>query len=210
MARGKFLIVGLALLPMLHPALAQDARPAPDDAAIQTMQKQFAEAYNRKDADAMANFFSEKGFRITPTGIFQGRDAIRRDLQNALSLGLHDYSVRRTISRKEGSLVFDVGEWQAKLGDRPFHGYYSALVVDEGGQVKILEETVNGAPALGRTVGRSGGSVSDRLAIFLDESADRRGEQVEHGFRRTAQPGSLRRLDDGTVNQDGMCHHEIE
>jgi hypothetical protein len=91
----------------------------------------------------MANFFSEKGFRITPTGIFQGRDAIRRDLQNALSLGLHDYSVRRTISRREGNLVFDVGEWQAKLGDRPFHGYYSALVVDEGGQVKILEETVN-------------------------------------------------------------------
>lgn len=143
MARGKFLIAGVALFPMLHPVWAQDARPAPDDAAIETMQKQFAEAYNRKDADAMANFFVENGFRITPTGIFQGRAAIRGDLQNALSLGLHDYSVRRTNSRRKGNLVFDVGEWQAKLGDRPFHGYYSALVVDEGGAVKILEETVN-------------------------------------------------------------------
>jgi hypothetical protein len=33
-------------------------------------------------------------------------------------------------------------EWQAKLGDRPFHGYYSAILVREGNQAKIMEETV--------------------------------------------------------------------
>lgn len=135
--------VAVVWLQLLDPVSAQDARPAPDDAAILTMQKQFAEAYNRKDADAMANFFSTNGIRITPNGVFQGRDAIRGDLQNALELGLHEYSVRRTISRRAGNLVFDAGEWQAKLGDRPFHGYYSALVIDENGAVRILEETVN-------------------------------------------------------------------
>ena len=41
-------------------------------------QKDFAAAYNRGDVDAMAAAFTEKAVRVTPSGIFQGRDAIRR------------------------------------------------------------------------------------------------------------------------------------
>jgi hypothetical protein len=40
-------------------------------------------------------------------------------------------------------MVFNAGEWQAKLGDQQFRGYYSALLVREGDKVKIFEETVN-------------------------------------------------------------------
>ena len=58
-------------------ATAQD-RWVSDDQYTE-MQKNFAEAYNRKDADAMAAAFAEDGIRVTPSGIFQGRDAIRRD-----------------------------------------------------------------------------------------------------------------------------------
>jgi hypothetical protein len=90
----------------------------------------------------MATAFTEKAVRVTPSGIFQGRDAIRRGFQGALKLGLHDYSVRRVISRSEGSFTFNAGEWQAELGDQPFHGYYTAIVVQDGGQTKIMEETV--------------------------------------------------------------------
>ena len=32
-----------------------------------------------------------------------------------IELGLHDYSVRRTVSRLEGGMVFNAGEWQVKL-----------------------------------------------------------------------------------------------
>jgi ketosteroid isomerase-like protein len=106
------------------------------------MQEHFAEAYNRGDVDAMAAAFAETAIRVTPSGIFEGRDAIRRSFQDALKLGLHDYSVQRTISRSEGSFVFNAGKWQAKLGDRAFHGYYTAIVVREGDQPKIIEETV--------------------------------------------------------------------
>ena len=91
----------------------------------------------------MAAFFSENGVRITPAGIFRGRDAIRREMQRVIEMGLHDYSVRRTVSRLEGNMVFNAGEWQAKLGDQQFHGYYSALLIRESDGVKILEETVN-------------------------------------------------------------------
>jgi len=128
------------LIVLPAPASAQQDRTA--DGAVADFQKDFAAAYNRGDVDAMAAAFTEKAIRVTPSGIFQGRDAIRRGFEDALKLGLHDYSVRRVISRSEGSFVFNAGEWQAKLGDKPFRGYYSAIVVREDGQTKIMEETV--------------------------------------------------------------------
>jgi len=109
----------------------------------QKVQSEFAEAYNRKDVAAMAAFFSENGVRITPSGMFRGRDAIRREMQRVIDLGLHDYSVQRTVSRALGDMVFNAGEWRAKLGNQQLHGYYSALLVREGDDVRIFEETVN-------------------------------------------------------------------
>jgi hypothetical protein len=48
-------------------------------------------------------------------------------MQRVIEMGLHGCSVRRTVSRLEGNLIFNAGEWQARLGDQQFHGYYSAL-----------------------------------------------------------------------------------
>jgi ketosteroid isomerase-like protein len=127
------------------PASSQQIEPGAGGELFEKMQSEFAVAYNRKDIAAMAAFFSENGVRITPAGIFRGRDAIGRELQRVVfDLGLHDYSVRRTVSRLEGGMVFNAGEWQAKLGDgQQLRGYYSALLVREGDGVKIFEETVN-------------------------------------------------------------------
>ncbi|WP_426441364.1 nuclear transport factor 2 family protein [Bradyrhizobium genosp. P] len=135
----KLLPLLCLLFAMPNHAMAQDQL---ENDAIAEMQKHFAEAYNRGDADAMAAAFAENAVRVTPSGIFQGRDAIRRGFEDALKLGLHDYSVQRVISRSEGSFVFNAGRWQAKLGDQSFHGYYTAIVVREGDQPKIMEETV--------------------------------------------------------------------
>jgi ketosteroid isomerase-like protein len=135
--------VACILLSAVIPASAQQSDPAAGGELFQKVQTEFAEAYNRKDVAAMAAFFSENGVRITPAGIFRGRDAIGRELQRVIEMGLHDYSVRRTVSRLEGNMVFNAGEWQARLGDQQFRGYYSALLVREGDKVKIFEETVN-------------------------------------------------------------------
>jgi ketosteroid isomerase-like protein len=113
-----------------------------DAAAMDEMHKHFSEAYNRGDLDSMAATFTENAVRVTPSGIFQGREAIRQSFSDALKLGLHDYSVQRTLSRPEGDFVFNAGTWEAKLGDRPFHGYYSSILTSENGQLKIIEETV--------------------------------------------------------------------
>jgi len=138
-------VAAVILFAVATPASTQTIEPAVGGEMFEKMQSAFAEAYNRKDVAAMAGFFSENGVRITPSGVFRGRDAIGRELQRVvIDLGLHDYSVRRTVSRLEGNMVFNAGEWQAKLGDgHPYRGYYSALLVQEGDGVKIFEETVN-------------------------------------------------------------------
>src|SRR3974390_1776334 len=101
--------MALKLIPLLcllsampNHVMAQDRF---DNDAPADMQKYFAEAYNRGDVDAMAAVFTKDAVRVTPSGIFQGEDAIRRGLQDALKLGLHDYTVQRVISRSEGSFV---------------------------------------------------------------------------------------------------------
>lgn len=129
------------LLAFSSPAMSQQQVPSDDISA--ELQKHFAEAYNRGDLDAMAAAFTEKAIRVTPSGFFEGREAIRRSFQEALKMGLHDYSVRRISSSSDGRYIFNAGEWQAKLGDHPFHGYYTAILVREGDQALIMEETVN-------------------------------------------------------------------
>ncbi len=138
--RRMIVVVACSLAVLSVGATAQDMRVSDDQYA--ELQKNFAEAYNRKDVDTMAEAFTEDGIRVTPSGIFQGRDAIHRNLQEVLSMGLHDYTVQRTISRSQGTFVFNAGEWRAKLGDQPLHGYYTAIIVRDGDRAKIMEETV--------------------------------------------------------------------
>jgi len=142
-SRSAISVAAIMLSGFVLSASAQPNEPSVGSELFQKMQSDFAEAYNRKDVAAMAEFFSEDGVRITPNGIFRGRDAIRAEMQSVIETGLHDYSVRRTVSRLEGKMVFNAGEWQAKVGDQQLHGYYSALLVREGDEVKIFEETVN-------------------------------------------------------------------
>ena len=135
-------VAAILWLSAAAPAASQQDKTSAGGEAFEKVQSDFAEAYNRKDVDAMATAFSEDAIRVTPSGIFQGWEAIRHNLQDALNMGLDDYSVRRTVSRSYGGFVFNAGEWQAKLRDQSFHGSYTAILGREGDQVKILEETV--------------------------------------------------------------------
>jgi ketosteroid isomerase-like protein len=131
------IVAAVLLIAVAAPALSQESNKG-----IGFDQQRFAEAYNRKDADAMAMAFSADAIRVRPSGIFHGRDEIRQGFQDALNLGLHDYAVKQTDSRNYGDLVLNVGDWQAKLGDQLFHGHYTSILGREGDQIKILEETV--------------------------------------------------------------------
>jgi len=109
----------------------------------EALQDRFSDARARQDTDAMAAVFAQDAIRVTPDGVFQGRDAIRRNLDSLAAVGLHDFTAQRTVSRREGDLLFAAGTWHAKLGELPLNGYYSALLSCTGNHPEILEETTN-------------------------------------------------------------------
>src|SRR5689334_10048741 len=76
--RIGFLIAALLTGLATSAAGQQDVAQADQDAA-RDVHAQFAAAFNRQDAAGLAALFSEKGIRVTPQGIIQGRDAIRKD-----------------------------------------------------------------------------------------------------------------------------------
>ena len=131
---------------LLSFAMASAAQATPSEAdyqRCQTLHDRFNEARARQDGDAMAAVFAQDAIRVTPDGVFQGRDAIRRNLESLIRVGLHDFTSERTVSRQQGELLFDAGTWSARLGDVPLHGYYSALLSCGGEHQEILEETTN-------------------------------------------------------------------
>ena len=134
----------IMLIGSTPPASSQQIDSAAGSALYEKAQSDFADAFNRKDSSTMASLFSEDGVRITPPGIFRGRDAIGHEFKRLVDeLGLHDYKRRMTVSRLKGNMVFNAGEWSAKLGnEQPYRGYFSTLMVREGDGVKIFEETV--------------------------------------------------------------------
>ena len=141
-------LCGAALLCVAIPAQAQRTGSSRDFAHCLEVQNKFVEARSRRDVDGMAALFARDGIRVTPDGVFLGRDAIRHNLQSLVTAGLHDFTTQRTVSRLEGGILFDAGEWQVKLGDHQLHGYYSALLSCDGRRPMLLEETTNvAAPA---------------------------------------------------------------
>ena len=79
-------ILAVICLLVALPSHARAQRNRTADGAVADFQKDFAAAYNRGDVDTMAAAFTEKAVRVTPSGIFQGRDAIRRGFQDALTV----------------------------------------------------------------------------------------------------------------------------
>jgi hypothetical protein len=114
-AIGAATIISLCIA---TPASTQQPELSAGGELFEKIQSEFAEAYNRKDIVGMAALLARK-VRITPAGVFRGRDAIERELRRVVTeLGLHDFRARRTVSRLEGGMVFNAGEWQAKVGEK--------------------------------------------------------------------------------------------
>jgi uncharacterized protein DUF4440 len=143
MIRIAALMPVVVLLCGMTAALAQSSLSEEAYERCGTVRDRFNEARAHQDADAMAAVFARDAIRITPDGVFQGRDAIRQNLESLVGAGLRDFSTERNVARREGPMLLDAGSWQAKLGDLPLHGYYSALLSCAGDHQEILEETTN-------------------------------------------------------------------
>ena len=97
-------------------------RPTKRSASARDIEIQLLTAFNRQDAAGVASLFTEDGFRVTPQGIIQGREAIQKDMDKRFQSHFHDLSATITIVRASGNSIWEAGEWSMMIGDRPVRG----------------------------------------------------------------------------------------
>src|SRR4051794_11478565 len=96
------------VLLMTGPARSEPIDPATSPFAA--VGKQYIEAYNRKDAEAVAALFADDAVRVTASGIIQGREAIKKSTEAGLEAGGHDLRLRYHHTHIDGNTGWSVAE----------------------------------------------------------------------------------------------------
>ena len=132
------------------------------DSALRT---KYDEAFNMKDAAALAALFTEDAVLVTPEGLFSGRQAIEKRYAGMFKRShLTDLFGVRDQLNAIGNELWAVGEWwsllQTEKGPVQVGGYWSEIYVREGDAWKIRMSTFNVSPPGSRT-SRSTDSAAD-------------------------------------------------
>lgn len=107
MFRSMIATASAVLLCAVVSAAAQALLSAAEYQHRQALHDRLNEARAHQDVDTMAAIFAQDAIRVTPDGVFQGRDAIRQNLKSLSAVGPHYFISERTISRPEGDPLFD-------------------------------------------------------------------------------------------------------
>jgi ketosteroid isomerase-like protein len=102
------------------------------------------DAYNNKDAEAVAALFTEDAVLVTPDGMVLGRQAIEKSFAETFQR----WPITNFLSRQEplqlnaiDNAVWSVGEWwgtlQSQTGPVFAWGYWSTIYVREGDAWKM-------------------------------------------------------------------------
>jgi uncharacterized protein (TIGR02246 family) len=146
MSRQIGLLVTPLLIGLATSTIGQQSVPLTEQQAAREVHVQFTTAFNRQDAAALAALFSEDGIRVTPQGIIQGRESIKKDSDKRFQSRFHDLSISPLIVRALSDSIWEAGEWTMKIGDQPVRGYFAMTLVREGNGFKIRDDTFNIAP----------------------------------------------------------------
>src|SRR5258705_283787 len=89
--------------PSLQRRTARAEAVDPATSPFAAVGKQYIEAYNRKDAAAVAALFADDAVRVTDRGIIQGRDAVQKSTEAGLEAGGHDLRLRYNHTHIDGN-----------------------------------------------------------------------------------------------------------
>ncbi|HTP12234.1 MAG TPA: DUF4440 domain-containing protein [Bacteroidota bacterium] len=87
-----------------------------DEQQIRRIAEEWKDTYNRNDAAAGAALYAEDGYYVSQhltTGIIQGRDAIRANIQRGIDSGGHVDSIEVLRLEIKGDFAYEVGTYQA-------------------------------------------------------------------------------------------------
>jgi uncharacterized protein (TIGR02246 family) len=109
----SFLVWMLSGLP---PALAQAAKADAMRARLEKMGKDFADAYNRGDAKAVAAFYAEDAVVLPPDSDFvKGRPAIEAAWKGANEAGMKNMGLEIVDVESDGTYVIETGKATADM-----------------------------------------------------------------------------------------------
>ena len=121
------------------PARAQTGSEAP----FVSIAKSWMDAYNQKDAAAVANLYAEDAIQVAPNGIKRGRAEIQKNLQATIGTGRRYESITTVDPRIDGNTGWAIHEWKRVEADNGFaHVTYARV----GNDWKIKVISVIPAP----------------------------------------------------------------
>jgi ketosteroid isomerase-like protein len=126
---------------------------------LQATHKKFSEVFDRNDADAMADLYTEDAVMVTDRGLLHGREAIKQHYLDMFQQGriskhvtLADQYSPHLIGTGDNE-VWETGGWsltiQGNGGDMTasLTGYWAAIKVRDGGIWKTRMEAWNLIPS---------------------------------------------------------------
>jgi uncharacterized protein (TIGR02246 family) len=144
-----FLAFATVLILVLEPARSEAIDPATSPFAA--VGKQYIEAYNRKDAAAVAALFADDAIRVTAGGMIQGREAIQKSTEAGLEAGGHDLRLRYHHAQIDGNTGWSVAEVDFGVRGKdgsvsPVHAFATSVWVRDGAAWKIKTQSIVNTP----------------------------------------------------------------
>jgi uncharacterized protein (TIGR02246 family) len=123
-------------------AIADEAaQQSKEEAAVRAAVDAYVAAYNRGDAKAVAQFWSDQGVWVSPSGQrTQGRDAIRKELESMFTenKGLHIEVLDSSIRLVKPEVAVEEGRVRViSPKEAPSESTYIAIQVKQGGKWKL-------------------------------------------------------------------------
>jgi uncharacterized protein (TIGR02246 family) len=101
--------------------------------AIEASNKQFAEAFNKGDAAALANMYTMDARVLPPNGeMVEGRSNIEKFWQGAMCAGMKMVSLETVDVETHGNVVVEIGRYTATM-----HGAGGTTTTDKGKYVVV-------------------------------------------------------------------------
>jgi uncharacterized protein (TIGR02246 family) len=135
----------LSLLPLLLIATSVLAQhPSADDQQLRDVATLWKEAYNRKDAKAVAHLYADDAYYVSqhvPGGFIHGRKAILANTERGISGGGHVDSIEILKSEIMGDLAYSVGTYHATNSGQKVTGRNILVLKKMSGRWLIVAHT---------------------------------------------------------------------
>lgn len=133
----SLVVIGLATsAPAQQSATNQDARKIAED-----LTRQWEQAYNRGDAEAVGALFTPDGVYVGPTGILSGQKEIASALQGRIRQGWTKETIKLGEAREVGNIAWAVGDYMLvgsnEQAGKQMNGRYGLVAMREGSTWRI-------------------------------------------------------------------------